>query len=322
MITAETIKHMKPLKEANAYLDDPEKLKAMWLEDGYLFLRDVFDKHAIGKAKKGFLDALKGYGVIDQDATEPVWNGKDLSDFPFKIQALIDSTVSEDLSAHPKTKDIAARVLGEEAFFLPMTEYRVTPPQPKENAEGDVMMYRHQDCLLNAGIPFMVCWTPTSHITAEAGGLVVAEGYHKHGFLHNRDDFPMYKIEVDTIPDDAWRRSDYHPGDALFFSIMVPHSGAKNYSNTFRCSMDIRLMAAKGNRPIIGSIVEASPDFLKVRDGNGQVQVLRIDDKSMIRGSDRTPVPSRAQLKEMLPPGLPVMASHRNGVVRGVRLPR
>ncbi len=321
MLDADKIQKLKPLQEANAYLNDPEALKAMWLRDGYLFFRDIFDKDAVAAAKKGFLDALKGYGVIDQDATEPTWNGADLSTFPFKIPALIESTVSEDFSSNPVTTMVASKVLGEAPFFLPMTEYRITPPQPKP--EGDIMMYRHQDCLLNAGIPFVVCWTPMSHIDAKAGGLVVAEGYHRKGFLHNPADFPTFPIGVDVIPDEDWRRSDYHPGDALFFSVMLPHSGAKNFSNTFRCSFDIRVMSASGNRPIIGDIVEATADYLVVRDkAKNEVHKLVIDEHSMIRGYDRTPVPTRDQLKDMLPPGLPVMASHRNGVVRGVRMPR
>ena len=308
---------LQPLHVANPYLDDPQSLNRMWKEDGYLFFRDVIDKDAIADLQKTYLDALIDLGVIDTGSTEPLWNGANLDGFPFKIEQIEKSKIWQRFVEHPSVRELAARVFQDEPCFLPMTEYRVTPPAPK--TEGDALLFRHQDAYLNAGIPFRVFWIPVSDIDAEAGGLVIAEGWNKRGFVHDPDDYPKYAIAAETIPDNAWRRSDYHPGDVLVFDVMTPHSGAWNASNTFRCSMDLRVMKASDTRPIIGAIANVGPDSISIRDDGGAVTRLSVAETSMIRGANRMPVTSRAAMSAELPAGTRVLVGHAKGVITCVR---
>ncbi len=308
---------LPPLHVANAVMDDPVALNRMWDEDGYLFFRDVIDKEAIVGLVKVYMDALIGLGVVDADATSPIWNGKNIHEFPFKIEHIEKSKIWESFARQPSVRAMASRVFQADPYFLPMTEYRVTPPGPPN--EGDALLFRHQDAFLNAGIPFRVFWIPISDIDARAGGLVIAEGWHKRGFVHDPNDYPKYAIPAETIPDSAWRRSDYHPGDVLVFNVMTPHSGAWNCSGTFRCSMDLRVMKSSDTRPIIGAVADVEVDSISIRDEKNTVTRLKVAETSMIRGANRMPVSSRAAMQVELPLGTRVIAGHADGVITCIR---
>lgn len=317
MLTLSKLNDVEPLHTANDCLDDPARLKARWDEDGYLFFRGVLDQDAVARAQAGCVKALVDMGVVDPGATEPVWNGRSLDGFPFKIPALERSRIWQDFVAAPPIKDFVARVLGEEAYFLPMTEYRVTPPEPEN--DDNVLMFRHQDQLLNAGIPFLVCWVPLSTIDRRAGGLAVAEGWHKRGFVHDPDDYPRFEIGIDTIPDEAWRRSDCRPGDVLFFSRMVPHSGVRNFSDRFRVSLDIRVMRASDHRPIVGQITAVGSDTVTVEDAHGGRVTLKVDEDSVVRDPKGKKLASNKALQAELTVGTQAVVAYESGVVRLIR---
>lgn len=311
------LKKLKPLHEANAFLDDPKALDRMWAEDGYLFFRDVIDKDAIADLKKTYIDALVELGVVDAGATEPIWNGSNVDDFPFKIEQIEKSKIWERFSKYPSVRALGAKVFHDDPLFLPMTEYRVTPPGPPN--EGDALLFRHQDALLNAGIPFRVFWIPVSDADAAAGGLIVAEGWNRRGLVHDPDDYPKYAIPEHTIPDADWRRSDYHPGDVLVFDVMTPHSGAWNCSNTFRCSMDLRVMKSSDTHPIVGAVASVEPDSISIRDDKGVVTRLAVTKDSLIRGAHRMKISSPAAMQAELPVGTRVLVGHDKGAITCVR---
>ena len=311
------LKHLKPLHVATPYVDDPATLNRMWDEDGYLFFQDVFDKDAIGEVTQTYVNALVELGMVDAGETKPVWNGASTANFPFKVEQIEKSRIWERFVKDASVQGLAARLFQGDTYWLPMTEYRVTPPEPPK--EGDALLFRHQDAFMNRGIPFRVFWTPVSELDADTGGLVVAEGWHKRGFVHDPNDLPYYGIAAGTIPDDDWRRSDYHPGDVLVFNVMTPHSGTSNASNTFRCSMDLRVMKASDPRPIIGEVFSVGPDSVTLRDDAGVTTTLAATQDSLIRGGNRMKISSLAALQAELPVGMRVVVSHADGVIVCVR---
>ena len=311
------LKRLKPLHVATPYVDDPATLNKMWEEDGYLFFRDVLDKDAIAEVTQTYVKALVGLGVVDAGGTEPLWNGANTDNFPFKIEEIEKSKIWERFIRHPSVQAFAARIFQDEPHWLPMTEYRVTPPRPPE--ESDVLLFRHQDACQNAGIPFRVFWIPVSEADADTGGLVVAEGWHKRGLVHDPNDYPSYGILAETIPDEDWRRSDYHPGDVLVFNAMTPHSGTSNCSHTFRCSMDLRVMKASDPRPVIGEVFSVGPDSVTIRDKAGVITRLAATQDSIIRGGSRMKISSLAALQAELPVGMRVVVSHAEGAIICIR---
>src|SRR4051812_40463896 len=100
-VTAGDLRNMKPLRTANHRIGDPAATVAMIEEDGYLYFRDVLDHGAVQRLKQRYLDVLIDWGFVDPGATEPIWNGKDLTDFPVKIEPLHDARVWEEFVADP-----------------------------------------------------------------------------------------------------------------------------------------------------------------------------------------------------------------------------
>jgi hypothetical protein len=120
---------------------------------------------------------------------------------------------------------------------------------------------------------------------SDVGGVAVAEGVHKGPTIHDLSQPPGYPAMPTAIPVSAWRRSNYRPGDLLMLHLDTPHSGVTNISrDRFRLSLDIRVLAASGNIPAVGEIVEISPDHISVRNSAGECRRLTISDNTYCRG--------------------------------------
>jgi hypothetical protein len=210
-VRAEDLRNMKPLRTANDTVGNPERTAAMIAEDGYLFFKDVLDHGAVARLRQKYIDVLVDMGVVDEGAEEPIWNGADLSDFPVKIEALHDAKVWEDFVGEPKIRDFFEKLLGAEPFWLPIVEYRITPPGA--TLPEDPFVGRHQDAFYNMGMDCYTCWIPLMEIDEVIGGLAVIPGLHTGDFFHDRTAPPQYRIPPDALPPDRWHRSLYRPGD-------------------------------------------------------------------------------------------------------------
>lgn len=125
-----------------------------------------------------------------------------------------------------------------------------------------------------------------AEIDEKTGGLALGEGLHKGPYLHARDNPPLFPIPDDAVPEDAWRRTTYRPGDVLLMDLGTPHSGLSNHSDRFRLSIDIRLMGASGDTPIIGKLTAISSDTVGVAGEDGRRGEFVIDQETYCRGLD------------------------------------
>jgi hypothetical protein len=78
----ETTPALGELTVANAFLGDRRALDEAWERDGYWYFRDVLDQEALTRLRTVYLDLLKSLGVIDRNATEAVYNGASLANYP------------------------------------------------------------------------------------------------------------------------------------------------------------------------------------------------------------------------------------------------
>ncbi|WFR72591.1 phytanoyl-CoA dioxygenase family protein [Prescottella defluvii] len=173
------------------------------------------------------------------------------------------------------------------------------------------MAGRHQDGFFNEGIPFRTCWLPLSDIDFECGGLAIAPGLSKYGYLHNWEDPPKYGIPAGAVPDAAWARpSVYRPGDVLMFSEATPHTGLPNRSDRFRLSMDIRLSPKSAPQPVVGVLSAVGSDTITLDTDEGAVTLI-VDERSYLRLKDGAQLP-RERMHQFLNLGEKMMAG-RNG---------
>ncbi|MEX1147836.1 MAG: phytanoyl-CoA dioxygenase family protein [Sphingomonadales bacterium] len=296
---------MPPLDEANALLDDPRALMSKMDRDGYLFFRDVLDMDAVTTLKRRYMDVLVDMGVVDAGSEDPIWNGKELTDFPVKIEPLHNQKVWEEFTSHPGIEAFFTRMLGAAPFWLPIVEYRITPPE--ETLPDDTYWGRHQDGFYNGDLACYTCWVPLMEIGHSAGGLAMAPGLHRQGYLNDLNDPPQYMIPGDAIPDTAWRRSHYHAGDLVVFNHMIPHAGMSNLSDRFRMSMDVRVMPVTADLPVWGTVLSFDSDAIRVLNHDGRTVTLAVTEDTYCRWTSGRRMPVE-ELIALIPTGDSVLA--------------
>jgi hypothetical protein len=321
---------MRELKAANHLLGENEGLAEAFNEDGYLFFRGVLDAKAVARLRGVYLDTLREIGVVDPQSDEPVWNGAPLDNFVERMKALTVKEPWKVFRDDPEVARFLHESIGEDYIWLPLIVYRVTPPSPIVPADSNRrsrFKRVHQDGHFNPGLEFKVCWAPLVDIDEQVGGIAVAEGWHKKGYLHDTSaPAPMmFEISKSAIPDDAWVRTNFEPGDLLVLHAATPHTGITNQSNRFRLSMDFRLSARSGDLLIIGNVLSIDRDHISICTEDRKTIELDIDDETYCPARQgiallhRGRVP-RAELSNYVAVGQGVIATSKSGkagLIRG-----
>jgi hypothetical protein len=287
------------LPDSTPLLSDPQRLQERWKADGALYFRNVIDHAAIARVHEEYLARLKEVGVVDEEQSGPIWNGRNRLDGALASQ--LSDDVWRDLVADPSFDDVVSTFLGEAPAWVPIVVHRASPPLPVA-AMPEIFATRHQDGIFNYGIEFVTCWVPLMDIDDEVGGLAVVPGSHK-GLLYSLDASgrPDLKsgIPSDTIPDTDWRRPDYKVGDVLIFHSMTAHAGLPNKSDMMRLSMDIRFLPQSVAKPFVGVITRADDRTVAIREETGEELTFAIAEATIVRG----------------PKGTPLAANERSGVL-------
>lgn len=319
LVVGQELPEMKHLNDATDLVGDAQAVFEAIAQSGHAYFRDVLDQGAISRLKGRYLDVLKGMGVIANDAREPIWNGADLSDFPLKIEELHEDRVWEEFVAEPAIDAFFTRLLGDKPFWFPIVEYRITPPVAQ--FPEDPLVGRHQDGFYNLGMECYTCWVPLMEIDEKTGGLAVIPGLNHGEFYHDESDYPRFRIPAGVLPGDRWARETYSPGDLVMFDKFTPHSGLPNTSNLFRMSMDLRVAPRSGHLPLLGEVLRFTDEEIEIRDHDGQVKKLAVDDSTYCRWTSGARMPV-SELRRLLLVGDRVLASAENGRAIILRPPR
>jgi hypothetical protein len=313
----------RELKTHNHLIGDLAALDRAWDEDGYWFFRDALDTAAIGRLRHEYVAELERQGVVDPVGDQPTdrsvrYNGASLDRFPFRMEPLAERHLWKLLARQQPIHDFFARLFQDEPFWVPIAEYRATPPN--RQADRPRIDAIHQDGPYSPGLPFRICWIPLAEIDAQVGGLMLAEGLTEQVNRHPRlADGTNRAIPLDAIPADAWRRTTYRAGDVLLMNLWTPHTGLSNLSDRFRLSLDTRIMARRDDCPIVGQVVAISPDAIEVRDDHG-LHALRIAPDTYVRNTVGQKL-SDAQITAFYRPGAEVIVARTGDLATVVRPP-
>jgi hypothetical protein len=313
---------MSELKVHNDLIGDREALDRAWEEDGYWFFKQVLDRGSVGRLRARFVEELERQGVIDPPggaSTEDSlrYNGASLERYPFRMEPLAERAPWREMVAEAPIHEFFTRLFGVEPFWVPVAEYRATPPlQDRNRPRFDNI---HQDGPYSPGIPFRICWIPLARIDADTGGLALVEGLTEPVNRHPTVNGSNTAIPVGALPADRWRRTTYEAGDLLLMNLWTPHSGLTNLSDRFRLSIDLRVMETSPRCPIIGTVDCITAESITVRRGDERV-TLRIDDDTYARdtmGLKLTPT----GIVEFYRSGTPVIVAQESGRATVVRPP-
>ncbi len=262
-------------------LNNTEKLKSIFVENGYLYFKNLINKRKIEGVKRDINQVLKENRHIDGDINEdPKWskNKKESglqhqagSEENYKIANL--KSVKEILYTE-EIIEVLERLAGGEIISWADNCDRVRIMLPGESVVKVAGQYAstvtpmHQDHFylrLPGGkkATFYNVWVPLMDIDEDVGGIALTKNTHNKGFykslFHNGRHLgipPNRKIfnewvdsgaavidgDIEHDGDFKWLRSDYHTGDLLIFSPMMIHKGLLNTSDKIRLSLDVRYL--------------------------------------------------------------------------------
>ncbi len=300
------------LKDSNAYLDDSAKLGEIYEEQGYLLLRDVLDHGSVTRALRRMMAVMARHGIVAENATEPKWTGTPLVGKHEESPEF--AGICRELIEHPHNLAVMEKILGEPAIMVPNVNYRAYPP-------NSPLSMVHQDGQYSPGIDgFRPVWIPLVDIDENVGGLIMAPGQHKRGCLHNLGKPPVFQIDADTIPPDAWATTTYHAGDVLVVHPWTPHVGMANRSDRIRFSIDTRVQSAANPSVVLGDVESVDESSITLRDPDGTRMHFAVNENSYLRtGSNPGARLSLPEFASQTRIGMRVLASTKGNVAIMVR---
>jgi hypothetical protein len=269
-------------------IGDPAALRARFDELGYVYLAGVLDTGIINSVRADMVSVLvkHGFATVDDDG-QVHYTGKEAERFGIRSPRLLEEEyqtlgLARRIVEYPAHTRLFEAVVGESMDLLPITEYRSRPP-------GKESLNWHQDGFYNEGLDVYTAWIPLAAMDAEVGGLAVAEGLHKNGYLHAAYPPPRYMVPADAIPADSQRDARFDAGDIVIFDRRLPHAGLPNTAaDRFRFSIDVRFQKSSvRDRVVLGTISAHTPDSLTITRSSGvdagETVTLKLAEGSRLR---------------------------------------
>jgi ectoine hydroxylase-related dioxygenase (phytanoyl-CoA dioxygenase family) len=302
---AGSIRPTRQLRDSNHAIDDFAELTRIYEAQGYLLFRDVLDRASIDRALRRMMDVVAKHGVVAKGATTPLWAGGAIPKGEYYEESPEFSGICNDLVSVPANLAVFEKILGEPVCQVPMVAYRSYPPFTP-------LSMVHQDGFFTQGVEgYRPIWMPLMMINEDIGGLVLAEGMHKAGYLHNLAKPPNFPIPADCIPEDRWATTVFHTGDVLVIHPCTPHVGMENRSDMVRFSIDTRVQSASNPSMLLGNIAATSSNSITLRTAMGDhvldVNAITYIRTGEVRGS-RIPLES---FQEAAPVGMRVIVARR-----------
>lgn len=236
------------LVESNPKTLSPDQLGARLEEDGYLFIRKLFDAEQVQHLRGEIVSVLQKGGWLTANSD------------PMDAVANIDDRCTEGDLAYT---DVYHKVYKLEAFhafahnraILDLLEsIRKCPmmPQPQNVCRlwfpkfTEHTTPSHQDFVhFQGSFENLTCWSPVGDCPQELGGLAVLPNSHKvDRVLDHHFSLGAGSLSVDSASKEmgeTWLTTDYEIGDALIFPFLTIHKALPNTTpDRLRISLDNR----------------------------------------------------------------------------------
>ena len=231
------------LQTANHLLNDFDKLSALYLEEGYLFFRNILNEPAVLRAKQEFVRVLQQQGVAKADESEAIWTGAGLDQIDDDALYALDGY--QELLGLDSTRRFVEGIFAEPVFMYRNVDIRFALPNDQKHLTPS-----HQDhFFIRQTGRFRTVWIPLMTIERKVGGLAVAARSHHRGLLEHVEHEIAYSyifrgrkqrgVPLESIGQ-TWLTADYRPGDMLVFHSLMIHRALPNTSDRIRLSLDTR----------------------------------------------------------------------------------
>lgn len=298
-----SINPRREFEDCTGLLSDPGALNRFYDENGYLFFRNALTPDSVAKARDEMLAvAADHYGIADKSDPTARWNGNPLRDYSEEGPEF--AGIAPRLISDPKNSSFIDKIMGERACMVPIVQYRTYPP-------GGPVTSVHQDGFYSPGIQdYRPVWIPLIDCPRNVGGLTVAVGEHKRGYLHNLGKPTPFPIPEGFIDPDSWATADFKAGDVLIVHPCAPHAAMPNTSDQLRVTLDTRVQSATSPSAFSGEVKTVSPTSVTIIADDksiGEVTLV-VSESTYIRTRDRTVRERFGDFSTVTVPGMRLVA--------------
>ncbi len=239
--------HFGELRSSNEILHDREALCQRMDEDGYLLLRGLLDKRAVGAARLEIIEKLADVGEIDTD--RPLWeafasgvsrrDAVSRSAFEYSLRT---GEALNTLCRQGKMIDFYEHLLGGQVYPPDYIWVRAMPSGRSTPPHIDWVFMNHGTRTLYTS------WIPLGDVPRLHGSLMILEGSHKEVIHDKYADVDVDRdtqleqplrcgvlgrdpVEIQQHFGGRWLAGDFRLGDVLVFSTFTIHCSLDNQTS-------------------------------------------------------------------------------------------
>jgi ectoine hydroxylase-related dioxygenase (phytanoyl-CoA dioxygenase family) len=242
-------KRVKAFQELKACDLTPGTLQEQIRSKGYVLIRGLLPRKAVGAALKDVTQVLSAAGWLQPDcdpqdhkANADAACGDPDPTFKRVYQEVFNLESFHALPHQPTLREMMKMLVGEQPFVHPKPIGRLIFPHCER-----LVTHAHQDYEFMGGDPeFFTVWVPLHDCPVEVGPLRILEGSHQFGIQkHERENLHVPKIPENAAAGDGWAGGQVDAGDVLIFHSLTVHAASPNYSDRLRLSLDCRFQDAR-----------------------------------------------------------------------------
>ena len=236
---------VEPFVDCSEDLGNPERLRARAADNGYLFFPGLLPAAEVLAVRHAVLEVAEEHQLLrpgsDPDAAirrEGVYVDVEYEKNPTPqvrnfYNAVLGLRSFNAFFHHPTVVGVLDDLFGEPLFVHPRVICHIVfPGCPEHTAEP------HQDFAPVRGTRnTWTVWTPLGDCDAELGGIAVAGGSHRLGFLDGKTLATGEPLDERTV----WHWNPFTCGDVIMFHSLAIHQGRDNATaDTIRLSTSAR----------------------------------------------------------------------------------
>lgn len=279
------------LRESSA-VEAPQELRQRIDADGYLYLREFWDRSAVQEVRDSLIAQLQNMNFLKPgtDPDEALFNGREIGR-AFGNPLNQRDPVLRGLLFGPRITEFFETFLGGTVRHFDYVWFRTKGPGLGSPLHCDlVYMGRGTHDLYTV-------WVPFGDIDLKLGGLLVLEGSHNQSerlspylsrdvdtYCTNREDAADYAsgkkwwdgtlskhpVWLQKALGGRWLTSpEFRMGDAVVFNMTLVHGSLDNQTDRFRLSTDIRFQLER--EPIDSRWIGETPPGHALSERHGRV---------------------------------------------------
>jgi ectoine hydroxylase-related dioxygenase (phytanoyl-CoA dioxygenase family) len=236
---------MRDFIDCSGTLSSPQKLRLIFDENGYLFIRALIEPSVVSSLRAKVLTDIRAAGWTsgpvhenrlanpERACSEPELPYRKVHNQIWKLEEF------HRIFHQPEIDAICRELLKAEILIHPRKVLRITFPQQQKTAK--LPSPPHQDYPeVQGSISTITVWLPLHDCTPDDGGLAIASGSHKDEILPITYSQDWFGLQVQKPPMVNWHCGEMRVGDVLMFHSLTVHKGLPNVSDQLRISADCR----------------------------------------------------------------------------------